>query len=408
VRIAQVSPLYESVPPTLYGGTERVVSYLTEELVRQGHEVTLFASGDSQTSAELVPVCPRALRLDAGCRDALAHHVLLLERVRQHAHRFDLIHFHCDYLHFPLSRLGRWRHLTTLHGRLDIPDLVPLYQEFREVPVVSISDAQRRPLPWLNWQGTVYHGLPTDLFTFREQPGKYLAFLGRISPEKRPDRAIAIAQRVGMPLKIAAKVDAADKAYYEAEIRPLIRRAGSLVEFLGEIGGKEKDDFLGQAYALLFPIDWPEPFGLVMIEALACGTPVIACRCGSVPEVIEDGVTGFVVDSVEEAVAAVGRVGQLSRRRCREEFERRFSVQRMVRDYLRLYRRLLEQEVRFPESAVPWMQPAALDGASPRSRRLGGSLLGPLVAGAEPPTAPAEGLSANSRADGWYEEESGT
>ncbi len=340
MKIAQVAPLYESVPPQCYGGTERVVSYLTEELVRQGHEVTLFASGDSVTQAELVAACPRSLRLHDGCVDQLAHHVLMLEQVFRQAERFDVLHFHCDYLHFPLSRRAWVPHVTTLHGRLDLPDLQPLYREYAEQPLVSISDAQRGPLPWVNWQGTVYHGLPLDLHTFRDGPGQYLAFLGRISPEKRVDRAIEIAKAVGMPLKIAAKVDRADREYYEQQIKPMLRDAGSLVEFLGEVGGATKDEFLGNAHALLFPIDWPEPFGLVMIEALACGTPVIAFPKGSVPEVMTDGVTGFVVSSVEEAARAVGRVGELSRRRCREVFEERFSAPRMARDYLAIYRRL--------------------------------------------------------------------
>jgi glycosyltransferase involved in cell wall biosynthesis len=307
LNIAQVAPLYESVPPKAYGGTERVVSYLTEELVRQGHDVTLFASGDSQTRAKLVAPCPRALRLDASGMDHLAMHLLLLEEVFRDPGRFDVIHFHCDYLHFPFSRRQKCAHVTTLHGRLDIPGLGPLYREYAGVPVVSISDAQRRPLPWLNWQATVYHGLPRDLHAFREGPGEYLAFLGRISPEKRPDRAIAVARRLGLPLKIAAKVDRADRDYYEGKIAPLIRAAAPLVEYVGEVGGPAKDEFLGQAAALLFPIAWPEPFGLVMIEALACGTPVIAFRRGSVPEVMEDGVTGFVVDDVEAAVRAASR-----------------------------------------------------------------------------------------------------
>jgi glycosyltransferase involved in cell wall biosynthesis len=357
VRIAQVAPLYESVPPKLYGGTERVVSWLTEELVRQGHEVTLFASGDSETSAELVAVCPRALRL-GGCADALAPHFLLLEEVFRHAHRFDVIHFHCDYLHFPFSRRHRWAHVTTLHGRLDLPELVPIYREYPRMPVVSISDAQRAPLPWLHWQGTIHHGLPSQRHTFRAEPDDYLAFLGRISPEKRVDRAIEIAVRLGLPLKIAAKVDRADRDYYEAEIAPLLKRSGPLVEYIGEVGGSEKDEFLGRARALLFPIDWPEPFGLVMIEAMACGTPVIAFRCGSVPEVIDDGVTGFVVESVDEAVRAVERVDRLSRRRCREVFEQRFTAERMARDYVAVYAGLAEAR---REQAV------LLDGA-PRPR----------------------------------------
>ncbi|HXF64993.1 MAG TPA: glycosyltransferase family 4 protein [Caldilineaceae bacterium] len=342
MRIAQVSPLYESVPPKLYGGTERVVSYLTEELVRQGHEVTLFASGDSITQACLVSPCPRSLRLDAGCIDQLAHHILMLEQVYQQAKNFDIIHFHIDYLHFPLSRRYGITHLTTLHGRLDLPDLVPLYQEFREMPVVSVSNAQRQPLSWANWQGTVYHGLPLDLYTFRAQPGEYLAFLGRIAPEKRVDRAIEVAKRVGMPLKIAAKVDRVDQEYFQEQIKPLLDHP--LIEYVGEVDEKEKDEFLGNAYALLFPIDWPEPFGLVMIEALACGTPVIAYERGSVPEVLEDRRTGFIVNDLEEAVQAVGRVDQIDRGECRRVFEERFSAPRMAQDYVALYRRLLGEK----------------------------------------------------------------
>src|SRR5947208_2602158 len=267
MRIAQVAPLYESVPPKYYGGTERVVSYLTEELVRQGHEVTLFASGDSETNARLVAACRRSLRLDNRYLRQMAHHFVMLERVFQRAGEFDVIHFHVDYLHFPLSRRETVTHMTALHGRLDIPDLVPLYQEFREMPVISISNAQREPLPWANWQGTVYHGLPEDLFRFRPKPENYLAFLGRISPEKRVDRAIEIAKRTGIPLKVAAKVDPVDKDYFDREIEPLLRN--SAVNYVGEISDEEKDQFLGNAYALLFPIDWPEPFGLVMIEAMA-------------------------------------------------------------------------------------------------------------------------------------------
>jgi glycosyltransferase involved in cell wall biosynthesis len=340
VRIAQVAPLYESVPPQLYGGTERVVSWLTEQLVREGHEVTLFASGDSVTAARLVAPVPKALRLDPGCVDQLALHLLMLEEVFRRRGDFDVVHFHCDYLHFPLSRRHRQPHVTTLHGRLDIPELPCIYREYEGEAVISISDAQRRPLPWLNWQGTVHHGLPRDLHTFRESPGRYLAFLGRISPEKRVDRAVEIARRVGIPLKIAAKVDRADRDYFAEQIEPLLKRSAPLVEFVGEVGGSAKDEFLGNAAALLFPIDWPEPFGLVMIEAMACGTPVVAWRNGSVPEVMDDGVTGFVVDDVDEAVRAVGRAGELSRRRCREVFEQRFSVARMTRDYLAVYRRL--------------------------------------------------------------------
>ncbi|RME34170.1 MAG: glycosyltransferase family 4 protein [Deltaproteobacteria bacterium] len=338
MKIAQVSPLYESVPPRLYGGTERVVSWLTEELVRQGHDVTLFASGDSVTSAKLVPCASEALRL-AGCREPLAHHLLMLEEVARRLEEFDIVHYHVDYLHFPLSRRSNVPQLTTLHGRLDSPELAPLFREYRDMPLVSISNAQRRPLPFANWTGTVYHGLPTDQFRLNPDGGGYLAFLGRISPEKRPDRAIEIAKRSGLPLKIAAKVDRADQEYFEREIKPLLSHP--LVEFIGEINDADKQDFLGQALALLFPIDWPEPFGLVMIEAMACGTPVVAWRCGSVPEVMENGVTGFVVASLEEAVQAVKRVEKLDRRVCRAVFERRFSSRRMAEDYVLLYRRLL-------------------------------------------------------------------
>jgi glycosyltransferase involved in cell wall biosynthesis len=389
LKIAQVAPLYESVPPTCYGGTERVVSYLTEELVRRGHDVTLFASGDSVTRARLVAGCPRSLRLNRDCVDQLAHHVVMLEQVMQRAGEFDVIHFHCDYMHFPLSRRCPTPHVTTLHGRLDIPDLQPLYRTFADQPVISISDAQRGPLAFANWQGTVYHGLSLDLHTFREEPGDYLAFLGRISPEKRVDRAIAIAQAVGLPLKIAAKVDAADRVYYENEIRPLLDRAGPQVEFLGEVGGPEKDEFLGRARALLFPIDWPEPFGLVMIEAMACGTPVIAWRRGSVPEVMDDGVTGFIVESVEDAVRAVGRVGELSRLRCRKVFEERFSAPRMARDYLTLYGRLLQREpiaarkrlavngVPHPLAAGKLLPAPRLDGVAPAPRRANGVRVAP-------------------------------
>ncbi|MFZ5558166.1 MAG: glycosyltransferase family 4 protein [Pseudomonadota bacterium] len=341
MRIAQVAPLFESVPPKYYGGTERVVSYLTEELVSQGHQVTLFASGDSVTGARLVAACRRSLRLDKQCVDQMAHHVLLLETVFQSAAEFDVIHFHVDYLHFPLSRRQKITQLTTLHGRLDIPDLGPLYQEFREMPLVSISDAQREPLPAVNWQATVYHGLPRDLYRFRPEPGSYLAFLGRISPEKRVDRAIEIAKQIRMPLRIAAKVDQVDQDYFGGVIEPLLR--DPLVEYVGEIGDGEKEAFLGNAYALLFPIDWPEPFGLVMIEAMACGTPVIAYRKGSVPEVMEEGHTGFIVHTLEEAVAAARRIPELSRQRCREVFEQRFTATRMAADYLKAYERLMDR-----------------------------------------------------------------
>jgi len=342
MRIAQVAPLFESVPPKYYGGTERVVSYLTEELVCQGHEVTLFASGDSVTKAHLVAACRRSLRLDKHCIDQLSHQVLMLEHVFQRAAEFDIVHFHVDYLHFPFSRREQLTHVTTLHGRLDIPDLVPLYHEFRDMPVVSISNFQRKPLPWANWQATVYHGVPADMYSYRDEPGTYLAFLGRISPEKRVDRAIEIAKQVQIPLKIAAKVDPVDKEYFEGMIEPLLH--DSLVEFVGEIGEGEKDEFLGHAYSLLFPIDWPEPFGLAMIEAMACGTPVIAYRSGAVPEVMEEGRTGFIVKELADAVEAVRRVPELSRKRCREVFEQRFTAERMAHDYVQVYQRLIKSK----------------------------------------------------------------
>jgi glycosyltransferase involved in cell wall biosynthesis len=342
MKIAQVAPLYESVPPKFYGGTERVVSYLTEELVRLGHEVTLFASGDSVTTAELVPVCQRALRLDRNCLDQLAHHVLLLEHVFKRAHEFEIVHFHIDYLHFPLSRRNGTSNLTTLHGRLDLPDLVPLYEEFGTMNLVSISDAQRHPLRWVNWLGTVYHGLPAQLYKLHEEPGDYLAFIGRISPEKGIDRAIEIARRAQMPLKLAAKVDRADRDYFEGVIKPLL--GGPLVEYVGEIGEDEKDEFLGHAFALLFPVDWPEPFGLAMIEAMACGTPVIAFRRGSVPEVVDEAQTGFIVNDVEGAVQALHKVPRLSRKACRQVFEARFTASRMAREYLTLYEQILARD----------------------------------------------------------------
>ena len=345
MRIAQVAPLYESVPPKQYGGTERIVSYLTEELIRQGHDVTLFASGDSETAARLIPVCHRSLRLDERSMDQLAHHVLLLEQVSQRAYEFDVIHFHIDYLHFPVSRLLRIPHVTTLHGRLDIPDLAPLYNEFRETPVVSISNSQREPVPCANWQATIYHGLPEDLLRFRSEAGKYLAFLGRICPEKRVDRAIEIAKRTGIPLKIAAKVDPVDKRYFKRVIEPLLRDS-PIAEWVGEISDRQKDEFLGNAYALVFPIDWPEPFGLVMIEALACGTPVIAYEGGAVAEVIEEGRTGFIVTELEDAIEAVRRVPDLSRARCRQVFEKRFTATRMARDYVKVYMRIVDRRMR--------------------------------------------------------------
>jgi glycosyltransferase involved in cell wall biosynthesis len=336
MRIAQIAPLIESVPPRLYGGTERIVSYLTEELVRQGHEVTLFASGDSLTTAELVPCSERALRLDATVRDPLPYYMVMLDRVRRRAREFDVIHFHIDYLHFPLFRELAARTLTTQHGRLDLPDLPVAYRAFPEFPLVSISDDQRRPCPDWYWLRTVHHGLPVNLYPFSplDQDG-YLAFLGRICPEKRPDHAIEIARRAGLPLKIAAKVDRVDQVYFDEVIRPLLR--DPLIEFVGEIGEQEKAAFVGGARALLFPIDWPEPFGLVMIEAMACGTPVIAYRRGSVPEVLEDGWTGFLVDDVAGAVAAVADLDRLDRSLIRARFEQRFTTRRMAKDYVAAY-----------------------------------------------------------------------
>jgi glycosyltransferase involved in cell wall biosynthesis len=344
VRIAQIAPLFESVPPKQYGGTERIVSYLTEELVNQGHEVVLFASGDSETSAELVAVWPRSLRTDEKCQDRLALHLVQMEKVLARAHEFDVLHFHLDYLHYPVSKRQSYAHVTTLHGRLDIPELVPLYGEFKEIPIVSISDSQRKPLPWAGWVGTVYHGLPVSLYQPVRTPERYLAFLGRISPEKRVDRAIEIATQLGLRLRIAAKIDAGDQKYFEEEIRPLFSHP--LVEYVGEIGDGEKQDFLGNAMALLFPIDWEEPFGLVTIEAMACGTPVIAWRRGSVPEIIEDGINGFIVDTVEQAVRTVSEIASFDRELCRRRFLSRFSATRMAEDYLAIYDRVLSGRFR--------------------------------------------------------------
>ncbi len=342
MRIAQVSPLYESVPPKLYGGTERVVYFLTEALLDLGHEVTLFASGDSRTRARLIPGAPKALRLDASCGEQIAPHVRLIEEVMRRADEFDVIHFHVDYFGFPLASRSNVPHVTTQHGRLDIPELEPLFRLFPDEPQVSISNAQREPLSFANWAGTVYHGLPPELYNLQPGPGRYLAFLGRISPEKRVDRAIEIAQRLDMPLKIAAKVAKFDEPYFEQQIKPLF--ADPRVEFIGEIAEAEKQEFLGNAAALLFPVDWPEPFGLVMIEAMACGTPVIGFRRGSVAEIIENGVSGFVVDSVEEAVAATRRAIEIPRAACRASFDARFLAERMARDYLAVFEGLCEAE----------------------------------------------------------------
>ena len=347
MRIAQVAPLYESCPPKLYGGTERVVSYLTEELVRLGHEVTLFASGDSRTAATLVPCCERALWRDPAVSNTVPHHLIMLDRLRRRVDDFDVIHCHTEYLHLPFLAECWDKTVTTLHGRLDLPELETIYGAFPMMPVVSISTAQRAPLHRANWLGTVYHGLPRSLHVPGTGKGGYLAFLGRFSPEKGPDRAIRIAQRVNMPLQIAAKIGSPERAYFEREIAPLLQ--DPLIEFVGEIGEADKDAFLGDAAAMLFPIDWPEPFGLVLIEAMACGTPVVAFGHGSVPELIEDGITGFVVADVEEAAAAVPEARRLDRNRIRREFERRFSVERMTQDYLAIYQAIAQGRIREAE-----------------------------------------------------------
>ena len=337
MKIAQVAPLYEAVPPKLYGGTERVVAYVTDALVELGHEVTLFASGEAETKATLVAGRDQAIRLDpAPLKSDVAAHLAMLWEVRRRADEFDVIHFHTDLLQFPMFEDIAERTITTLHGRLDLKDLPEVYRRWTNYPLVSISDDQRKPISFANWIGTVHHGLPSDLLTFHLRSEGYLAFLGRISPEKRPDRAIEIARRCGKPLKIAAKVDAADRAYWAEVIEPMIRDE-PLIEFIGEIGETEKSAFLGGADALLFPIDWPEPFGLVMIEAMACGTPVIAFGCGSVPEIVEPGRTGFIIKEVDEAVDAVSRLGELRRTDVRRRFEARFSALAMARRYLHLY-----------------------------------------------------------------------
>jgi glycosyltransferase involved in cell wall biosynthesis len=340
MKIAQVAPLFERVPPRLYGGTERVVSYLTEELVRQGQEVTLFASGDSKTSAELVRCCDVALRLNPVVTDSTPYHVIMLEEVRRRADKFDILHFHIDFLHCPLVRDFAQRTVTTLHGRLDLPHIVPFYTVFKEFPLVAVSGDQRKYLRGVNWAGAVHHGLPRDLLPFQPKAsGGYLAFLGRIAPEKRPDHAIEIAVKTGMQLKIAAKIDRVDQVYWDEKISPMVK-AHANVEFVGEIAEHQKASFLGQASALLFPVDWPEPFGLVMIEAMACGTPVIALNRGSVGEVIEPGVSGFIVDTLDQAVAAVEQAANMDRAKVRAAFERRFTAERMARDYLNIYQAL--------------------------------------------------------------------
>jgi len=351
LKIAQIAPLIESVPPRLYGGTERIVSYLTEELVALGHDVTLFASGDSITAANLVPCVPKALRLDASVRDPIPYYMLMLDRVRQMAGGFDILHFHIDQFHFPLFRPIAGRTVTTLHGRQDLPDLLSLYAGFDDMPLVSISNAQRLPVPNSNFAGTVHHGIPARLHHgTAEACGGYLAFLGRISPEKRPDRAISIARALGIPLKIAAKVDRVDEVYFKMQIEPLLEAGG--VEFIGEINDHQKTQFLGDAQALLFPVDWPEPFGLSMIEAMACGTPVLAFRCGSVPEVVEDGITGTIVETMEEAIAALPRVIALDRIKVRQRFEQRFSATRMANDYVGIYRSLLAKSAQREQQEI--------------------------------------------------------
>lgn len=352
MRIALVSPLFESVPPQLYGGTERVVAYLTDALLELGHDITLFASGDSRTGAKLRAPCRRALRLDSNCLDSIPHHVLELEMVAEEAKNFDIIHFHTDLLHFPMARRLKIPSLTTLHGRLDLTDLKNIYYEFSDLPLVSISDNQRTAISFANFVRTVHHGLPVDLLKFQPNPGSYLAFLGRISKDKRVDRAIEIAKRAGKKIKVAAKVDRNDFDYYES-VKHLLKQPH--VEFIGEINEAQKSEFLGNAEALLFPIDWPEPFGLVMIEAMATGTPVVAYPCGSVPEIVRNEENGFIVNSIDEGVAAVRRLPELSRERCRASFEKNFSAQRMAADYVNVYQSLLakQQEKVLPLRLAP-------------------------------------------------------
>jgi glycosyltransferase involved in cell wall biosynthesis len=342
LRIAQLAPLYERIPPQLYGGTERAVSYLTEELVRRGHDVTLFGSGDSLTAAKLVCGSPRALRLAGLSTSGPSLHLPMLADIYENAERFDILHSHLDYWCFPFTRLTSTPTIVTMHGRLDLETAKSIYDRFRRVPLVSISDAQRKPLPHMNWIGTAYHGLPHDLLEFNSNPGKYLAFLGRICPEKRVDTAIDVALRAGIPLKIAAKVDDVDKDYFETLIKPMLCPPD--VELIGEIGEHEKTEFMGNAIASLFTIDWPEPFGLAMIESFACGTPVITRPCGSVPEIVKDGKTGFIAESIDELVAAVKRADRISRADCRAEFENRFTVTQMAKRYEELYGILLAEE----------------------------------------------------------------
>jgi len=352
MKIAQVAPLYEAVPPKFYGGTERVVAHLSDALVDLGHDVTLFSSADAETKARLIPVRDQAIRLDpAPLKSDLAAHLTMLNEVRKRMDQFDIIHFHVDMVHFPLFENVASRTITTLHGRLDLKDLPEVYRAWPKFPLVSISDSQRQFLPFANWAGTVYHGMPERLYVFDPKPRGYLAFLGRMSPEKGPERAIAIAKKVGMPLKMAAKVDAADRAYFETEIRPLLDHP--LIEFIGEIGDSQKSEFLGGAEALLFPIEWPEPFGLVMIEAMGCGTPVIAYDYGSAPEVIDTGITGYVVSGEDAAVKAVTAARSLDRHEIRRRFDRRFSATAMARGYLDLYADRLARQPYAPDLAPP-------------------------------------------------------
>lgn len=361
MKIAQVCPLYEAVPPRFYGGTERVVAHLTDALVDLGHEVTLFASAEARTKACLIPVRDQAIRLDPSpLKSDLAAHLSMLDGVLNRIDQFDIVHFHTDMIHFPMFRPWANKTITTLHGRLDMKDLAEVYRRWPDYGLVSISDHQRSPIPFASWKATVHHGMAADAYRLSTHTQGYLAFLGRISPEKRPDRAIEIATRLGRSLKIAAKVDAADQAYYDDTIRPLIE-GNPLIEFIGEIGDHQKSEFLGGADALLFPIDWPEPFGLVMIEAMACGTPVIAFRCGSTGEVIEDGKTGFLVETMDEAVLAVERIGLLDRRAIRARFEEKHSAEAMARRYVDVYADLLARR--------PFADPPLLERtASPRPR----------------------------------------
>jgi glycosyltransferase involved in cell wall biosynthesis len=345
MKIAQIAPLMESVPPRFYGGTERVVSYLTEDLVAQGHEVTLFASGDSITAANLVPCCTQALRLDFAVTDVVPYYMLMLDKVRSRAAEFDVLHFHIDHFHFPIFRHLRIPNLTTLHGRQDLRDCLPFYAGFSEMPLVSISQAQRTPLPHANFIAAIHHGLPQDLYEASYRPGGgYLAFIGRISPEKGPVDAIRIAQSLGIPLKIAAKVDKVDESYFREVMQPMLATKG--VEFIGEISDRDKGAFLRDAIALLFPICWPEPFGLVMIEAMACGTPVLAYRAGAVPEVVDEGVTGMIVDNIDQARIALVQVAAMDRRKVRRRFEERFTAHRMASDYVRVYQSLAYRAAR--------------------------------------------------------------